>query len=249
MAGRGLADGARPSGRGVWPPLLRAAWFLEPELALLGDLVGPGGVCLDVGAANGFYSVVMARVVGCTGVVHAVEPQPYSARVLDGARAVLGLRTVRTHRVALDDGHGESTLVVPTRRGRVHGRAYLADASTPAEPYPEEFRGAAALPVRTTTLDAFAAEVGLRRLDLVKVDVEGAELRVLRGGEATLAAHRPALVVEVEDRHTAKYGSSAADVFAWLSARGYRAGALRDGVLQPTRAPLAGSRNYVFQPG
>ncbi len=221
--------------------------ILEDELLLLPALVPWGGVCLDIGAAFGIYTGVLARLVGPRGTVHAVEPQPAHIRNLGLLRRALGLRQVRLHRLALADRQGELRLVLPRRRLRVRGRAYLWDGDGDPHAYPDEFRGVDTYRVPVTSLDALAARLALPRLDFVKADVEGAELRLLRGAEATIARHRPVLLVEIEERHTAKYGSRAADVFAWLAARRYGAAALIGRAVRPVDGVVPGVRNYLFR--
>lgn len=228
--------------------LVRRTGILEDELLLLPKLVPRGGVCLDIGAANGIYTAVLARLVGPRGVVHAVEPQPFNVRNLRLVQRALGLRNVRLHQLALADRSGELRLVVPRRRFHVHGRAYLWDGDGDPHVYTDEFRGVDGYTVPTTTLDALAGELNLPSLAFVKCDVEGAELRLLHGAETTVARHRPTLLIEVEERHTAKYGHRAAEVFAWLAGRGYAASALAGRTVRAVTSPLPGVRNYLFRP-
>jgi hypothetical protein len=75
--------------------------------------------------------------------------------------------------------------------------------------------------VRVTTLDAFFEVEPVSRLDLVKVDIEGAELPFLRGADRTLARFRPHLIVEVADRTARNGGYRARDILAWLCRLGY----------------------------
>jgi hypothetical protein len=82
--------------------------------------------------------------------------------------------------------------------------------------------GAESVEVDATTLDRFADRQGLRRIDLLKVDVEGAEVRVLRGGERVLGgAVAPVLIIEVNPSALRAAGSDPAELYDQLDALGY----------------------------
>ena len=155
-------------------------------------LVGPGAVVYDVGANIGFYTLLAARLAGPPGRVVAYEPNPVNAAVLRrnarSAPAVL----VREAAVAAGTGpRGLQTSASLTSR--------LTD-----DP--------GALRVACTTIDAEVA-AGVPAPNVVKIDVEGAETDVLAGMQATLAQHRPVLLIELHGRN--------AEVAAALAAAGY----------------------------
>ncbi|MGW8953564.1 FkbM family methyltransferase [Streptomyces sp. NPDC055709] len=103
-------------------------------------------------------------------------------------------------------------------------------------------------PVRTSvqTLDELVHRAGLRQLAFVKADVEGAEPAVLDGALATLRRHRPALLLEVEDRHLAKYVGRAEDVAEKLGVHGYRPYRWTGGRWTETTEIREDHRNYLF---
>ncbi|MHC1558261.1 FkbM family methyltransferase [Actinomycetospora sp. C-140] len=248
-AGRGVG-GTRRS-RAVHRVLAAAAHrgsVVEKEILGLPDLVGPGDVCLDVGAEFGLYTHVLADLVGAGGAVHSFEPQRGAHRALTlGVRAA-GLDHVHPHRLALGAAPGRQELSVPRRRGLpVHGRAYLTAGARDAGPN-REFAGHRLESVAVDTLDAVVADLGLARVALVKADVEGAEGALVDGAVATLATHRPHLLLEIEDRHTSKYGLAAADLFDRLTgALGYRAHTWSAG-WRPVAGIVDTERNYLFSP-
>jgi hypothetical protein len=97
------------------------------------------------------------------------------------------------------------------------------------------------------TLDGLCARNNLTRLDFVKIDVEGGELDVLRGGEHAVESFRPTLLVEIEARHITRYQHSPDDVLNWLTQRGYAMYIWRDGWQRSTG--LCGHvNNYLFRP-
>lgn len=200
----------------------RHAWFVENEVIGLADLVGPGAVVFDVGAEYGLYTWSLARLVGPTGAVHAVEPQPELARHLRRTGAALGARTVTLHEFALSAHSGEGHLSRPSRRyWPVHGRTFLSDDTTGLSSN-DEFHHHTSIDVGVETLDDLVNRLGVTRLDFVKADVEGGEARLLAGAKATLERFHPTLLLELEDRHLARFDTSVAQVVDVLADLGYR---------------------------
>lgn len=220
--------------------------YLESEMLGLPAVVGPGSVCLDVGAAAGLYSVVLSRLAGSSGTVHAVEPlefaHPVWRRVLDVRRP-----NICHHQLALGAQPRAGAMSVPAGRyATVTGRSFLTGESTGLGPN-AEFRRHDEVPVEVDTVDGLAGRVGLTRLDFIKVDVEGGELHVLQGGQNTVEKFRPALLLEIEERHTARYGYKPGDLVGWLTQRGYGMYAWQNGWL-PADTVTADRRNYLFRP-
>ncbi|MEJ2886834.1 FkbM family methyltransferase [Actinomycetospora aeridis] len=247
---RRRAGGTRRSRavRGVLSAAARRGAVVEKEILGLAELVGPGDVCLDVGAEFGLYTHVLADLVGPHGAVHAFEPQHGAHRALRlGVRAA-GLSWVHLHRLALGAAPTTAELSVPRRRGLpVHGRAYVTAGAQDAGPN-REFAGHRLESVAVETLDAVVADLAPDGVSLVKADVEGAEGALLDGAATTLTAHRPHLLLEIEDRHTQKYGVRAADLFDRLTGElGYRAHLWSAG-WRPIAGIVDTERNYLFSP-
>lgn len=232
--------------------LLRAAaphtWFLEDEVAGLAEHVRPGAVCLDVGAEYGLYTWALAGLVGPSGHVHAVEPQPGPSSFVDATRRLLRAGNVTVYRTALGAATGGGVLALPRRRLMpVHGRAFLTTGADGLGSN-TEFGRHEDVPVAVTTVDDLVTALGPARLDLVKVDIEGAEARLLRGAAGTLAAFRPALMLELEDRHLARFGTTVARVVGELEADGYVARTWHRAHGWVPRRPDDGRRNVLFLP-
>ena len=111
--------------------------WLEPEMLGLADVVGPGGVCIDVGAAAGLYTVPLSRLVGPSGAVHSVEPLPFAWPLWN---RVLGARdnaNVKHHCLALGSEPGKATMSVPMGKyGLVTGRSFVSQKSMALAPTP-----------------------------------------------------------------------------------------------------------------
>jgi FkbM family methyltransferase len=199
-----------------------------------------GHVAVDVGAYKGGYTYWMRRAVGEQGAVFAFEPQPEAASYLRSCVAAFAWTNVTVVESALAATSGVRPLLRP-------GAAPSPAASLVGTSLPPDPRRTS---VSVTTLDAFLRARGaVARLGFIKCDVEGGELEVLRGAEATLCEHRPALLVECEARHLR--GHTTADVFAHLGSLGYQGwffwrGEARDVArFDPAVHQVAGRRPYV----
>jgi FkbM family methyltransferase len=172
----------------------------EPEAMLFAQLLKPGAVVVEAGANIGALTVPIANAVGAAGRVIAYEPQGVLADLLRRTAAANHLGQIEVRRAAL--GARPGTAVVPpvdyAASGNFGGVA---------------LGGAGGATVAVETLDAHA----MARLDLLKIDVEGMELDVLAGADATIRRLRPVLYVE-NDRAE----RSRALILA-LDALGYRA--------------------------
>ncbi|MFJ1846535.1 FkbM family methyltransferase [Streptomyces sp. NPDC088146] len=210
--------------RSVAPALRWASsrWdFVEEEVAGLRPLVRPGAVCLDIGAEYGLYTWSLSALAGPSGKVHSVEPLHGPAQWLRTAAAALGCDNVTVHRMALGERAHEGTMSLPRRRLLpVHGRAYLTDGASGPGPN-VEFATARPVTTPVRTVDGLCHHMGLDRVDFIKADVEGAEAAVLSGARRTLLRHRPALLLEIEDRHLEKYDMAAEHLVGRLARLDY----------------------------
>jgi hypothetical protein len=114
--------------------------------------------------------------------------------------------------------------------------------------YGQAHLGTGDLDVAMTTLDLLAEEQSLSRVDLIKVDAEGAEALILEGAVRVLERDRPALICEMQDIWSARYGRDAQSTFSLLSALGYSAVAFVDGRLRPVHEATSSIVNYLFLP-
>ena len=180
-----------------------------------------GDVVVDVGANAGLYSVLAARRVSPGGRVFAFEPSADEFARLAWALSANRVENVMASNIALADRAGFSRfLPAPPRHTGLHRLG--ADGDTTTHRVWAE-RG------------DVAVQLGHEeRIALLKIDVEGSELAVLRGFQALLEATRiERLVIEISDAFLRRYGASAAELYAYLAALGY----------VPRKGPL-GSAQY-----
>jgi FkbM family methyltransferase len=150
----------------------------------------PGSVVIDVGANSGVYAVPLAAARPDLEV-HAFEPNPTVTRRLERNKALNRAANLLVHATALAETRGEAgfyrfdddvTLSSLNRHAaEMHGKPQLTT-------------------VAVETIDSMFADQA-RRVGFVKIDVQGAEFRVLQGAKACIAAHRPVILLEHEDSH------------------------------------------------
>ncbi|MEP6968196.1 MAG: FkbM family methyltransferase [Pseudomonadota bacterium] len=172
------------------------------------------GVVIDIGAHAGQFSKLFARMAP-RGRVYAFEPSAYARSLMVPALKLNAIGNVTLLPLGLSDAPGEIVLRTPVKAsGAVgFGLAHVG-ARDPSRHTIDQA-------VTLTTLDDFIAERGLERLDFIKADIEGWELRALKGGEASLRRFHPALFLEVDGALLARAGDTPADLFAWLASLGY----------------------------
>jgi len=215
--------------------------YVPPSLApVLEAALAPGSCFYDVGANIGIYSLWAARLVGDGGEVHAFEPVPST-------------RSLLSRFVAQNVGKLTAPVtVVPSAVGASAGQSYID--VRPAESALAHITSgdtAAAVRVDATTLDDYFAGqsvAGHRPPDLVKIDVEGYELEVLKGGRR-LWASQPMIVLEVIPAHLARNGSSSADLYRLLGEAGYEVHDLTPRGLRPSTPSGHTANVLALSPG
>ncbi len=176
----------------------------------------PGDVVVDVGANFGAHTVTFCKAVGSTGKVIAFEPNPTVAKKLMQFRRPYPWLTVRE--VALSDLAGHANFFATKISG--FGSLYASDRT--------DFEGEN-IAVLTDTLDSALAEDQLSSLSFIKIDVEGAELPVLRGGIDTARKFDPLIAIEVSwKRIDGDSDTSRVDFFDFVSKFGSTGYALYD---------------------
>lgn len=199
-------------------------------------------VVFDVGANVGWWTVPLARhLAPGGGRVVAFEPVPANRARLEWAvqaNAVQG--SVQIVPVALGDKPGELGMWLKSEEtGAESGTAALVTGSGPSH-----------LRVPVVTLDQWAAEQGVVRCDLMKLDIEGAELMMLRGAEQFVAATRPLIFGEFESYWLSTFGVSFLDVAAWAARMDYRmlTWEAAQGVFLPLASAAVGVQDVLLEP-
>jgi FkbM family methyltransferase len=178
--------------------------------ALLRRQLTRGMVFFDVGANIGEVTIFAAKHVGPTGRVVAFEPNPDVAVSLERNVAINGFEHVKVVRAGLFEE--ETTMPIYTPLGRSSGLTTL---------YPRGDLFTLVRTVKLITLDDFVACHGIPQLDGIKIDVEGAEIAVLKGASKTIQKYRPWIIVEVQQETAGAAGYRTEDILRLIHNWGY----------------------------
>ena len=180
--------------------------------------LGPGGVFFDIGANVGFFTVVAAHLVGPLGRVVAFEPVLTNVEHIRANVARNGMTQVTIVPKAVADRSGSATLLLAEYCG---GAALATVAAAP----PDQI-GEAVVPV--VAVDDLVQGGALPPPDVVKIDVEGAELSVLQGMAETLRTATPHVIFEIDDTTAEGFAAKQSSCSSFLSALGYSVTRLPD---------------------
>ncbi|MCC7000740.1 MAG: FkbM family methyltransferase [Gemmatimonadaceae bacterium] len=181
--------------------------------ALLARIPRDAVVC-DVGANIGWWTIPLARALAPGGGrVLAFEPVPGNRERLAWAIEANAMAShIEVAPVALGDAPGELGMWLKSAEtGAASGTAALVTGDGPAH-----------VKVPVVRLDDWTREHGVTRCDLMKLDIEGAELMMLRGAERFIAETKPLIFGEFEAYWLSTFGSSFLDVAAWAERMHYR---------------------------
>jgi FkbM family methyltransferase len=162
----------------------------------------PGSVFVDVGANIGLYTRLASRIVGPSGRVYAMEPQPAALRLLQANARDL-----------------PNTTILPLAIGEQSGEMefFIKEKGDTSSFDPDGAASSVRVPVSTLDRELSTAA----RVDLVKIDVEGFEMEVLRGAVETLRRHRPLVCFEFVTDYAARRGFTIDDYRAVFAPFGY----------------------------
>jgi FkbM family methyltransferase len=171
----------------------------------LKEFVPPGALVIDVGANVGFFAVRFARWVGGSGKVIAIEPEQENfGRLLSALGRAGVLDRVQVIKAVAAAEPGTRFLEINPLHPADH-KLSVDDSGTP---------------VAAVTIDELA-RAEPEKATLIKIDVQGAEMLVLRGSAEVLRTARPALFIELHDASLRRFGASSAAVLNYLSGFGY----------------------------
>jgi FkbM family methyltransferase len=169
---------------------------------------------VDVGGNFGWYACQLRAAMPDCGEIHIFEPVPYEHAALTKNMALNGRDSVKTmiNPVCLSDEPGEVTLHVPNKLGS-------AFASLAEQNYNSGFQR---IIVRAETLDDYCQKNNVKQVDFLKIDVEGAELKVLQGATTIFNGdHKPAVLIESYQPLISAFNASVRDVIDFFTSYGY----------------------------
>jgi FkbM family methyltransferase len=206
----------------------------EPEAPYMKEVVKRGDICLHFGGSDGRHSYLLSQHVGPEGRVHVYEPSNYSYAIMSRLIRWHRLRNVTPHNAAIGDHEGVMVLSVPRKTSGHLGRAYgvvsdkggTASDEILATGNRTEFVDQ---PTEVVSLDGLMEKEKLPRVDFIRCDVEGAEIKLIQGGRKTLERDLPSLLIEIHPFSLQRnFSSSAEEVRDYFLNLGYRMWQLND---------------------
>jgi FkbM family methyltransferase len=179
------------------------------QVALLRHALDPGMTFVDVGAQIGYFSIIAAALVGAGGAVYSFEPDPDCFSRL--AANSCAYPWVTAHKSAVADRTGEITFYRSPKQSESGWGAIFSEKDSKR----------AQLSVRVCALDNWMSVEGIERIDVLKMDVEGAEYRVLEGAQAVVAKTRPMMWVEANEVCLSRDSKSVSSILQLLTRWGY----------------------------
>lgn len=169
--------------------------FEKNEIEYLCRNIKNGDVVIDIGANIGLYSVVFGCAAGLNGKVISVEPIPDNIKRIKENIQLNNLSNVSINQVALGETEGDCILHLASDSAY----ASVEEMVTAAGILKTHGTGKV-LNVKLSTLDSIWKNAGLPKISVIKIDVEGSELSVLKGGIGLLDVCKPLLLVEANNR-------------------------------------------------
>jgi len=186
--------------------------FETTERSFVEGYLRPGMIVVDIGAHHGYYTLLASRKVGPRGFVLAVEPSPRERKRLRLHLQINRCKNVQIENHALGEAEGTAELYLV--RGTDTGCNSLREPNV-AQPTDR-------VAVSVERLDRVLQDHRIEAVDFMKLDVEGAELSVLKGAHDLLNRRpRPVILIEVQDIRTQPWGHPARDLVRYLSSLGY----------------------------
>lgn len=190
--------------------------FEADILQVFVGLIRPGSVILDIGANVGLYSLLGSELVGSEGRILAFEPEPNTYAALLKNLSVNRIHNVSALPMALSDSNGLVELAVPeeVKAKFEYGDSYLSMKPADAD------KSTAPIPCRR--LDDVLEELNILKVDVIKIDVEGAEYLCLSGANRLLnGVHKPVILLECDEVLSQRFGYSVFNTLLLLHKCGF----------------------------
>jgi len=228
---------------------LQKIFFLKPDNYELETqnafrkLIKPGMTVFDIGANSGYFTLLMADLVGKTGRVYSFEPYPPIFKLLKTNVETNNLDQVRLFPIALSDKRGEVPLSINPVNDGGHSLGTFKNNPDLIGWDTEKLKEI----VHTETVDEFMVDQGIGSVDVIKIDVEGAETLVFAGAKNLLSnSQSPAIICEVGDIAQEQAGKSEKDLRKLLYGHDYRSYWIDNFREFDIETPVMGLVNVLF---
>ncbi|WP_343574918.1 FkbM family methyltransferase [Pseudomonas sp.] len=191
-------------------------YYNREIVALLNRLITPGMVIIDIGANIGEITLVAANRTTSAGRVIAFEPMKSIADQLEENIVKNALPWATAVRLGISDQMGEAHIYESA--GDCQSNELNRGLGTL---YPIQAGARPSQTISLTTLDRYIEEHPVERLDIIKIDIEGAELACLKGATTVLNQYRPMIIIEIQSETAANAGYEQSEILRFLSGIGY----------------------------
>ncbi len=199
-----------PRSRGVAISLIINGYYEKHIIEIMREILKPGMVVLDIGANIGYHTLISSTLVGNTGKIYAFEPEPYNFELLLKNIEVNEFKNITPINKALSDNIGTTKLFLDTKSDGKHS---LSEKNVNTNKFIE---------VEKITLDSFYKSMGENNeIDFIKIDVEGAERLVVKGGEKLLKENDIMIIMEFIPFHIRNLGASPEKLLSLLMGFGF----------------------------
>lgn len=187
-------------------------WYDLPTQLLLEQVLKEGDEVIDVGANIGMFSLAARRCVGSEGIIYAFEPNPNPRQQLQHHIEINQIENIKVYSVGLGETEGEFTLYVP------YSNSGEGSLSGFPDDHPEKIKHYK-IQVDIKVGDDLLQKAAPR---LIKIDVEGAEVSVLKGLSKLIDQHRPLILAEYVPEHISRFNKSFEDILLIAKEHSYK---------------------------
>jgi len=183
-----------PNDKGISLELMKFSTHEPLSTQLISRELKPGMVCLEMGANIGYYALLESKIIGENGKVICIEPSPQNFEYLKRNIEMEKATNVELHNFACGDNDGEIRFLISKNSNTC--RTIPEEEPTPSN---EKI-----ITVPLTKVDTFFSKNPLKRLDFLRTDVEGYELRAFEGAKQTIKKFKPMIQIEVHPDYLGK---------------------------------------------
>ncbi len=192
--------------------------FEYSTLKLFEELLNPGDVVLDIGANSGLYSIFYSQLVGESGKVFSFEPDAATFKILQENIELNNCQNIQAFNFALSDKECFIEMVdyepPDLKLAETDSFKYIREIS-------EDEKGKVQTGIKAFPLDELSSLAHLEKVDVIKIDVEGAELLVLQGAKNLLKKHKPIIVFELSTEWARRFNYKPYEALVLLHELGF----------------------------
>ncbi|WP_339775768.1 FkbM family methyltransferase [uncultured Methylophaga sp.] len=182
-------------------------------------LCKPGMIVIDIGANVGSHTLPLAKSVGNKGKVYAIEPVPWALDKLRKNLALNRFTNVQIHPIALSDYTDENAEFSLRASFKTTSENPVNKDGGLSESW---WNACENVSVRVDTLDNFIEKENIAHVDVIKLDVDGFEVKVLKGAERILQSFKPIILMELAPSWLIEKGDSIEELLSYLTKCGYK---------------------------